>query len=143
MPSQFRVIIADDDVEDRLFLKECLHSSKSLQVIGEVGSGAELIDYLSGKAPYQDRSLNPLPDVLIIDAIMPTLEAGEILHWLKANPIRGMKVIIFSGFPTSDIGAHFIENGAHAFFYKTGEMNQLKSIAKEIETHLLRGDYDR
>ena len=32
-------------------------------------------------------------------------------------------------------------NRAHAFFYKTGEMHQLASIAKEIENGLVAGDY--
>jgi DNA-binding NarL/FixJ family response regulator len=139
----FTTIIADDDAEDRLFLKECLGSTSNLRVIGELACGKELIRYLSGQRPYQDRSLHPLPDLLIIDAIMPGLEAGEILHWLKTHPIPSMKVIVFSGFPTSDVGAHFLQNGAHGFFYKTGEMNQLKTITREIEAHLLNGDYDR
>jgi DNA-binding NarL/FixJ family response regulator len=143
MPPPFTVVIADDDAEDRQFLKECLNSTTKLQVIGEMASGTELIGYLSGEAPFQDRARHPLPDLLIIDSIMPKLEAGEILAWLKAHPMPGLKVIVFSGFPTSDAGAYFIKNGAHGFFYKTGESHQLKSITREIETHLLNGDYDR
>ncbi|MDB6122100.1 MAG: response regulator [Pedosphaera sp.] len=143
MPPSFTVLIADDDAEDRNFLKECLSATTKLQVIGELASGTDLIAYLSGTAPFQDRARHPLPDLLIIDSIMPKLEAGEILHWLKAHPVPRMKVIIFSGFPTPDTGAHFIKHGAHGFFYKTGELHQLKSITREIETHLLNGDYDR
>lgn len=141
MPSQFTVIIADDDATDRQFLKEGLAVTPNLCVIGELRTGAEIIDYLSGKSPYDDRAKHPLPDVLIIDVIMPKLEAGEVLHWLKSNPVPKMKVVVFSGFPTTDIGSHFIKNGAHAFFYKTGELKQLQSIAREIETHLRQGDY--
>jgi DNA-binding NarL/FixJ family response regulator len=130
------VIIADDDQEDRLLLKECLHSATNLRVIHELSSGKAVIDYLSGNKPYEDRTRNHLPDVLIIDAIMPAFEANEILHWLKSNPIAGMKTFVFSGYPTSNIGAGYLKSGADAFFYKTSDSNQLKTIAREIEVLL-------
>lgn len=138
MRSPVKVIVADDDPEDRLFLKECLHSNTQLQVIRELSNGNDVIAYLSGKDAYADRNLHPLPEVLIIDAIMPAIEANEILHWLKQNPVQGLKVIVFSGYPTSNIGAGYLKSGAHAFFYKTSDLAQLKYIAREIESLVLK-----
>jgi DNA-binding NarL/FixJ family response regulator len=136
MRHDIKVIVADDDQEDRLLLKDCLHSATNLRVIHELSNGKAVIDYLSGMKPYEDRTRHPLPDVLIIDAIMPAIEANEILHWLKKRPIDGMKTIVFSGYPTSNIGAGYLKGGADAFFYKTADFNQLKTIAKEIESLL-------
>ncbi|MDB6109334.1 MAG: putative response regulator, CheY, partial [Pedosphaera sp.] len=99
--------------------------------------------YVSGTGPYQDRARHPLPDLLIIDAVMPAFDAKEILDWLAAHPAPGMKVVVFSGYPVSDVRERYLQRGAHAFFYKTGEMHQLASIAKEIENGLVAGDYDR
>ncbi|EEF59057.1 response regulator [Pedosphaera parvula] len=141
MPQPIKVIVADDDEEDRLFLRECLHSTTNLRVFHELSNGSEVIDYLSGKKPFEDRNLHPFPEVLILDAIMPAIEANEILHWIKGHPVSGMKTIVFSGYPTSNIGAGYIKIGAHAFFYKTSDVNQLKTIAREIETLVTKASH--
>jgi DNA-binding NarL/FixJ family response regulator len=143
MPTPFTVIIADDDAEDRTFLKQCLGASTRLEVIAELANGAEALHYVSGSGPYQDRARHPLPHLLIIDALMPSFDATQILDWLSSHPAPSMKVVVFTGYPVSDVRERYLQRGAHAFFYKTGEMHQLTSIAKEIETSLIRGDYDR
>jgi DNA-binding NarL/FixJ family response regulator len=143
MANPLTVIIADDDAEDRQFLKQCLDASTRLRVIAELANGAEALHYVSGTGLYQDRARHPLPDLLIIDAVMPAFDAKEILDWLAAHPAPGMKVVVFSGYPVSDVRERYLQRGAHAFFYKTGEMQQLASIAKEIETGLIAGGYDR
>jgi len=68
-PIHGRGIIADDDAEDRLFLKQCLDVSTRLRVIAGLPNGAEALHYVSGTGPCQDRARHPLPDLLIIGVV--------------------------------------------------------------------------
>lgn len=137
------VIIADDDQEDRKFLRECLRASTKLEVISELANGAEALRYVSGAGAYHDRAIHPLPNLLIIDAVMPSFNATEILDYLKIYPAPKMKIIIYTGYPVTDIREEYLRRGANGFFYKTGDAAQLQAIAKEIEGSLINGDYDR
>jgi DNA-binding NarL/FixJ family response regulator len=143
MPMPLTVIIADDDPEDRSFLRESLRLHTKLEVIEELPNGAEALRYVSGAGPYHNRALHPLPNLLIIDAVMPAFNATEILDYLKVYPTPKMKIIIYTGYPVSDIREEYLRRGANGFFYKTGQAEQLQAIVREIEASLINGDYDK
>src|SRR6266478_564645 len=66
--SPFFVLIADDSSEDRFFPNHAIgQHAPHFHVVGEVETGRQLIEYLSGKDQYADRGIYPLPDLLLMD----------------------------------------------------------------------------
>jgi len=70
------VMIVDQCEDDRFLLQRSLRTHPQLKVIGELDRVNALIDYLSGKEPFADRNRHPIPDVLLVDALLP--EAGTV-----------------------------------------------------------------
>jgi len=61
-------------------------------------TGQEVIDFLEGRAPFDDRSKFPFPKLLLMDLNMPLMGGLEVLAWLQERPERQqLRVVILSG----------------------------------------------
>jgi CheY-like chemotaxis protein len=87
-----RVLAIDDDAEATKILRLLLEK-KGFQVLEENDSTRAL----ETAREYQ-------PDVVILDFLMPNVHGGDVAWQLASDPgLRGVKVIICSGIPQSEI----------------------------------------
>jgi CheY-like chemotaxis protein len=131
------VLIADDSNEDRLFLNHAIgHFAASFRVVGEVVNGLELVDYLSGKNEYADRSKHPFPDLLLMDLRMPEMDGFQVLEWLQKRSFPGLKVAVLADSSGIAYRSDAIEMGAHYFLSKLagteGMAHALTQLQQEI-----------
>ncbi len=49
------ILVADDDEEDRMLVKEALEESRLINALHFVEDGEELMDYLKNKGKYSDK----------------------------------------------------------------------------------------
>ena len=75
------VLIAEDSEADIFFLLRAFAASKVKNPVHVVRTGAEAIQYLSGKGKYYARDRYPLPSIVLLDLKMPSLDGFEVLRW--------------------------------------------------------------
>jgi len=75
MPGLYRLILADDHVLFRHEVKKIIERAAGLEVVGEVGDGAALMQFLE-QSP---------PDLVIVDVSLPHLRVMEATHLLKLS----------------------------------------------------------
>src|SRR4051812_41361786 len=116
----FTVLLVEDDLNDIFLVKRAFkmaHLQNPLQVVTD---GQEAVNYLKGEAKYSDRTLFPLPKLIVMDIKMPRRTGFEVLEWVKSNrgPLRRIPVVIVSSSnnPT-DINRAY-ELGANAYMVK-------------------------
>ncbi|HEX9653329.1 MAG TPA: response regulator [bacterium] len=80
------LLVAEDDQDDRLMIREALDESQLPHQIDFVKNGAELMDYLYCHGTFAHRSGQPLPQLLLLDLNMPEKGGYEVLSEIKANP---------------------------------------------------------
>jgi len=90
-PKSIIILIADDDAEDRMLVKDALEESKLINNIKFVENGEELLDYLHNKGKFADKNQNPTPGLILLDLNMPKKDGREALKEIKEDPI--LKVI--------------------------------------------------
>lgn len=59
------ILIADDDAEDRMLVKEALEESRLTNQMQFVENGEELIDYLHNRGKYTDKEKYPTPGLIL------------------------------------------------------------------------------
>lgn len=72
------------------------------------------------------------PDVLVIEAFMPNLDAVGILENLNREGAEHPKVIVVSGYDSKDVEAEVMRNGASYYMLKPFEMQFLCDRIKSI-----------
>jgi two-component system response regulator NreC len=81
----YKILLADDHALFREGLKRILESGPGLEIVGEVGDGLELMEFLK----------KSLPDLVILDISMPHLDGLKALKKIKTT-YPGVKVLILT-----------------------------------------------
>jgi CheY-like chemotaxis protein len=73
------ILYAEDEETDVLLLRLALKRSGLAHPLQVVVNGVEAIDYLAGAGAFADRSLYPLPCLVLLDLKMPLKDGFEVL----------------------------------------------------------------
>ena len=86
MPNLSPVLLAEDDPNDVLLIRQALKENQALNPVHAVGNGDEAIQYLAGEGPFADRAAYPFPALFLLDLKMPVKDGLEVLRWLHEHP---------------------------------------------------------
>ncbi|NIR79800.1 MAG: response regulator, partial [Gemmatimonadetes bacterium] len=97
------------------------------------GDGGEGIAYLAGEEPFDDRKAHPLPDLVILDLLMPAVDGFAVLEWLQSRdePLE-IPVVVLTSSPSVPDEVRALELGAAAVYQKPPALAELGSTVKEI-----------
>jgi CheY-like chemotaxis protein len=79
------ILMADDDADDCLLVREALVESGRNYDLRVVRNGEELLDYLRRRGPYAASGAAPRPDLILLDLKMPKKDGRESLRELKGD----------------------------------------------------------
>ena len=121
-----RILLADDDEDDRTFFSEAIAELKMSNQLTLFNDGRDLMDYLV----KPDASL---PHILFLDLNMPYKNGLDCLKEIRADQrYRDVSVAIYSTSSSEkDIEDTFIE-GANIYIKKPNDFAQLKKVIKEV-----------
>ena len=91
------ILVADDDADDRLMLRDALVENRLANDLRFVEDGEELMDYLLHRGRYSDSQKNPLPGLILLDLNMPRMDGREALKEIKSHPeLRSIPVVVLT-----------------------------------------------
>ncbi|GIW41943.1 MAG: DNA-binding response regulator [Candidatus Binatia bacterium] len=116
-----RVLVADDHAMFREMLRIALPRGGDLEIVGEAADGRELLEMVSRTSP----------DVVLLDYKMPHVRnfASLIREVRSAHP--GVRVIVLSGFASTEVAARAAEGGASGYVLKS---TRLASVVDAVRT---------
>jgi DNA-binding NarL/FixJ family response regulator len=116
-----KVLLADDHVVVRAGLRNALAIMPDLEIVGEVGNGAELMDAIA--------SLNP--DLLVLDANMPDFDPILAVRQLKAER-PGIKILVVSAYDDENYVVGLLNAGADGYHTKDQPLADLQLATQRI-----------
>jgi len=94
MSASKRIIIADDDANDRYLIQWALGRAGLKGLVHFVRDGQQVIEVLKAKS---DGETKVDPRLLLLDIRLPKADGFEVLEWLQNNrEFRPAQVVIFS-----------------------------------------------
>jgi two-component system response regulator (stage 0 sporulation protein A) len=122
--SKIRVILADDNREFSELLKEHLTRQGDIEVIGVANHGGEVIDLLKQR----------VPDVLVLDIIMPHLDGLGVLERIQRMNLESVpKVIMLTAFGQENITQRAVELGASYYILKPFDLDVLTDRIRQMK----------
>jgi len=123
LESPIKVILVDDHTIIRDGLKALLKDNKDIVVVGEAGTGRELINML----PTTDA------DVVLMDINMPELDGFETTAILKEQN-SDLKVLILSMLDHENYIAKIMDTGASGYLLKNTGRDEMVCAIKIVAT---------
>ena len=133
---KYLVLMVDDSEDDSLLIKIAMSKADRLNFIGCLADGEELVAYFQGEGEYADRVKFPLPDLLLLDLMMPRKNGFEVLEWLQSQPFDDMIVVVLSGSEQADDIKRAMSLGADHYHAKKGDSQQRLELVKLLEEYL-------
>lgn len=121
MPDKSTILIADDDIVARTALEMLLEPD-----------GYELVFATDGPEALQ-KAEQLLPDLILLDVIMPTMQGFEVCQRLRENPKLGdLPVVMITGFSNRETRLQGIESGADDVISKPYDQVELRARIRTI-----------
>ncbi len=113
------ILVADDDPDDRLMIKEALEEVRLANQIDFVEDGVELMDFLKRRGKFEDRKEEALPGMLLLDLNMPRKDGREALSEIRADSnFRRIPVIVLTTSAAEEDILRTYDLGASSFITK-------------------------
>lgn len=134
---KIQVVIADDNREFGDILFEYLNNQNDIEVVGVARDGIEAFDLITSK----------MPDIAILDIIMPHLDGLGVLEKIGATPLSKRPLfIILSAVGQDKITQRALALGAEYYVVKPFDMDVLVSRIRQLknvaQANVIRSDYN-
>ena len=127
-----RILVADDDEDDRLLIKDAYQESRHGNPVDFVKDGVELMEYLRHEGQYASSQL-PLPGLILLDLNMPRKDGRTALSEIKADPeFRRIPIVILTTSKSEEDILRSYDLGVNSFITKPVTFDGLVQVVRTI-----------
>jgi len=133
-PTQIRILLADDDEDDRMLAKDALERGLLTNPIDEVTDGIELLDHLNGLLDREE----PLPGLILLDLNMPRMDGREALARIRENDrLRRIPVVVLTTSKAEEDVYRTYDLGVNSFISKPVTFDGLVGVMSQLGKYWL------
>jgi len=131
-----KIVVAEDDVDDRLLIEDAFTESKVDADVHFVEDGQELLDFLHRRGRWEALNGEPYPGLILLDLNMPRMDGREALKQIKTDQdLRSIPVVIFSTSRSEEDIAASYTAGANSFISKPVTFEGLLDIVRGLKLY--------
>ena len=114
------ILLVEDSYDDAFLFSRC--TPEAVKVLHVISAG-KAVEYLERE---------PLPDLIVMDLVLPGMSVNEFLGWFRANQnVRKIPIVLYTGrsrIPADLAGAVF------GTFFKSVALEELRANVSEMLT---------
>ena len=116
-----KVLLVDDHELVRRGMKTMLETEADIEVVGEASDGTEVLKLVEAN----------LPDIVLIDVIMPNKDGIETTREIKDN-FPNVGVVVLSGHDDQQFVFDALKAGASGYLLKTADLEEVVTTVKSV-----------
>lgn len=128
-----RILVADDDADDRLLIGDAFDENHLQNPIDFVEDGEQLLDYLNRRGKYESLAGEPYPGIILLDLNMPKVDGRAALEEIKKDPnLCRIPVIILTTSKAEEDILRTYGLGVNSFITKPVTFEALIEVVRTI-----------
>lgn len=125
------ILLAEDDPDDRLLVKEAFEENHLLNPLEMVENGEELMDYLYKRGRFAETAVRP--SLILLDLNMPRKSGIEALQEIKSDAsLRTIPVIVLTTSKAEEDILRTYDLGVNSFVVKPVTFESLVELVKQL-----------
>lgn len=127
------MLVADDDPDDRLLIREALTQVFLTDGLRFVEDGEELLNYLQHRGRYAEAGSSPTPGLILLDLNMPKKDGRTALREIKTDrALRHIPVVVLTTSANQEDISRTYDLGVSSFIVKPFSFNELVEIMRTL-----------
>ena len=128
-----RILVAEDDADDRMMIKDAFEESRLGNPVDFVEDGVQLMNYLSRDGEYSNLKDMAFPGFILLDLNMPRKDGRTALREIKASPIlQRIPIVILTTSKAEEDIVRTYNLGVNSFICKPVTFDSLVEIVKTV-----------
>ncbi len=132
------ILLVEDDENDVMLLQRAFRRAAIINPLQVVRHGDDAVAYLEGTGEFADRTLHPLPVLMLLDLKLPRRTGLEVLQWVKERAgVKKIPIIVLTSSKNDDDVNRAYELGANSYVVKPVSFETLLELVKSLELYWL------
>ena len=127
-----KILLVEDSPQD---VELTLSALREIHLANEVvlaRDGAEALDYLYARGPFDGRA-DGTPAVVLLDLKLPKIDGAQVLAAVRADPaLRLLPVVVLTSSREEQDVVRCYEHGANAYVVKPVNYDQFTAAVREL-----------
>lgn len=130
------ILLVEDNHKDVFLIQRAIRKAEITTPVRVVNDGDAAVQYLAGEAPFGDRTLHPLPVLILLDLKLPRRSGAEVLAWLRQQPeLKRLPVVVLTSSREFTDVNNLYDLGVNAYMVKPPTFDNLVEIVKTLNLH--------
>lgn len=133
------VLLVEDDISDYRLIQRAFAKIKGGVPMIRLSHGDDAVAYLAGDAPYENRSLHPLPSVILLDIKLPRRSGFEVLEWIRTqeSALKRLPIIMLTSSTHQVDVKKAYDLGVNSYLVKPSNSSELEELMSTFQTYWL------
>lgn len=137
------ILLVEDNPMDVELTLDAFREAQMGGTIHVARNGHEALNYLFGRAQFDDRQVYPLPHLILLDLKLPGIDGHEVLLQIKKAPnLKRLPVIILTSSQEDVDLIKSYDRGANSYLVKPVSANGFLDVVYQIDRYWLTLNID-
>ncbi|MGB2868429.1 MAG: response regulator [Bacteroidota bacterium] len=131
--TQVEILIVEDNPNDSELTLRALKKHNLSNHVAVASDGEEALDFLFARGKYENRNIQEVPRVILLDLKLPKIDGLEVLKIIKGDPRTKMIpiIVLTSSKEEKDLVESY-KLGVNSYIVKPVDFDQFVAAVKEI-----------
>lgn len=130
------ILLVEDNNMDIVLTLDAFKEAKLKNTVSVARNGGEALDYLFGRDKYADRTLYPMPNLILLDLKMPGIDGFEVLRQIKCTEkLKRIPVIILTSSKEEGDRTLSYDIGANSYLLKPVSFDGFTDVVRKIDDY--------
>jgi CheY-like chemotaxis protein len=128
------ILLVEDNPDDELLTIRALKKNNIMNELVIARDGAEALDYLFGTGKFEDRDMNVMPQVILLDLKLPKIDGFEVLKRIRNNDLTKLfPVVVFTSSEEEQKLCASYKLGPNSFVRKPVDFTQFAEAVRQLD----------